>query len=212
MKAFIYNYQHYLKMEVAMDEMKSALERAMERADSLGEASDEDRRKWKYTPEGEKLAAEYLDNNKDIITELNKYSDEERPYIIEGAQQILIRNIDLPRNDITKTKNKKAMEAIKEMKRDRAAIENVYTKIDRIFNHYEQEGAQQRNQAYEDVKRAVEAKILQAMQQQGMQASMKIDVEKQPQFHQEWRRVLSQLDAQYINLLDEYKQEIQDIS
>ncbi len=196
-----------------MDEMKSALERAMERADSLGKASDGDRKKWKYTPEGEKLAAEYLDSNKDIITLLNNYSDEARPYVIEGAQQILIRNIDLPENDIIKAKNNKVMEAIKEMKHDKAAIENIYTKMKRIFDHYEQEGEQQRNQAYEDVKRAVEAKLMQAMQQQGGQPqSMKIDVEKQPQFLQEWRRVLSQLDAQYISLLDEYKQEIQGTS
>jgi hypothetical protein len=47
-------------MEVDMDEMKSAFERAMERAESLGKASEEDLKKWKYIPEGEKLAARYM--------------------------------------------------------------------------------------------------------------------------------------------------------
>lgn len=195
-----------------MDEMKSALDRAMERANRLGKASDDDRMKWKYTPEGEKLATEYLDGKKDIITELDKYSDTERPYVIRGVETILIRTIDLPRNDLIKTKNKKSMEAIKSLKRDKGAVENVYTKIRRIFTHYEQEGEQQRKQAYQEVKRAVEAKLVQLMQQQtGQRTPMKMDIEKQPQFQQELRRVLSQLDSQYVNLLNEYKQEIASI-
>jgi len=195
-----------------MDEMKSALERAMERADSLGKASEEDRRKWKYIPEGEKLGVKCLEGESDITSELSKYSGEERDYISKGAQQVLIKNIDLPRTDIVKAKNKRAMEAIKEIKRDKVGVENVYTKIRRVFTHYEQEGEQQRKQAYEEVKRVVEAKLIQLLQQQKGQAMpMKIDVEKQPQFQQEWRRVLSQLDSQYLNLLDEYKQEIEQI-
>jgi hypothetical protein len=92
------------------------------------------------------------------------------------------------------------------------SVENVYTKLRRIFNHYEQEGEQQRRQAYEAVKRDVEAKMQQAIQQQlGVAGSMKINVETQPQFQQEWRRALAQLESQYLKLLDECKQEISSI-
>jgi hypothetical protein len=35
-----------------------------------------------------------------------------------------------------------------------------------------------------------------------------IDVEKQPQFLEEWQRVQAQMEAQYLTLLDEYKQEL----
>jgi hypothetical protein len=192
-----------------MDEMKSAFERAMERADSLGKASDEDVKRWKYMPEGEKLAVEHLSDACDLSVELKKYDDEVRQHVIDGAQEVLVRNIELPKNDIAKKKNKKAMEAIKELKRDKVSVENVFTKMRRVFNHYEQEGEQQRKQVYEEVKRDVEAKMRQAMQQQlGQAAPAKINVEAQPQFQQEWRRALSQMDAQYSTLLDEYKREI----
>lgn len=191
-----------------MDEMKSALERAMERADRLGKASEEDRRKWQYLPEGEKLAAEHMKGGSDLLVELGKYDDDARPHVAEGAQKVLVGSMDLPRNDVAKARNKKAMEAIKELKRDKVGVENVFTKIRRVFNHYEQEGEQQRRQAYEEVKRDVEAKLRQAMQQSGQEAPEKMNVESQPQFQQEWRRAVSQLDSQYINLLDEYKQEI----
>ena len=192
-----------------MSEMKSAFERAMERAESLGKASEEDLRKWKYLPEGEKLAAKYLKDESDLIGELGGYDDDARQFVVEGAQGILVNNIDLPHDEQVKKMTKKAMEAIKELKRDKVGLENVYTKLRRILNHYEQEGEQQRRQAYEAVKNDVGAQIQQAMQQQaGPSANMKINIEAQPQFQQEWRRVQAQLDAQYLTLLEEYKQEI----
>jgi hypothetical protein len=198
-------------MEVfGMDEMKSAFDRAMERAESLGKASDEDLKKWKYTPEGEKLAALYLKEECDLTTELNKYDDKARKYVAEGAQEVFIRNIDLPKNDFAKKKNKKVMEAIKELKRDKVGIENVYTKMRRVFSHYEREGEQQRKQTYEALKMDFEAKLIQAAQQQaGIGASPpRVNVESHPQFQQEWRRLMVQLDSQYLRLLDEYKREI----
>jgi hypothetical protein len=200
-------------MEVDMDEMKSAFERAMERAESLGKASEEDLKKWKYIPEGEKLAARYMKDECDLMDEMDKYDAEARQHVMKGAQEVLVRNIDLPRNDMAKKASKKAMEAIKELKQDKVSLENVYTKLRRVFSHYEQEGEQQRRQAYEAVKRDVEGKLQQALQQQtGAAGAMKIDVESQPQFQQEWLRVLGQLDAQYMTLIEECRQEIRAIT
>ena len=199
-------------MEVDMSEMKSALERALERAESLGEASQEDRMRWKYFPEGEKLAGKYFKGDSDLLIELDKYDEQARPFVIEGAQAILVSSVDLPRNEQAKKMTKKAMEAVKDLKRDKVALENVYTKLRRIFSHYEQEGEQQRKQACEAVKRDFEAKMQQAMQQQpGAGPPPRIDIESQPQFQQEWRRVLSQLESQYLTLLEEYKQEIRSV-
>lgn len=192
-----------------MDEMKSAYERAMERAESLGKASEEDMTKWKYLPEGAKLAAKYLRDEFDLATEIGKYEEKARQLVVQGAQEAFLRNIDLPRNDLAKKKSKKVMEAIKELKRDKVGIENVYTKLRRVFSHYEKEGEQQRRQTYEAVKRDFEAKLMQAAQQQiGAAPPPKINVESHPQFQQEWRRVLAQLDSQYLKLLEEYKKEI----
>jgi len=95
------------------------------------------------------------------------------------------------------------------LKRDKVGIENVYTKLRRVFSHYEKEGEQQRRQTYEAVRRDFEAKLMQAAQQQTPATPPpKINVDSHPQFQQEWRRVLAQLDSQYLKLLDEYKKEI----
>ena len=101
------------------------------------------------------------------------------------------------------------MDGLKTLKTDKVAVENVYSKIRHIFSHYTEQGEQQRKQAYERLKIEFEAKVQQAVQQQlGSPVRIKVDIEKQPQFQEEWRRVQIQLDSQYLKLLDEYKQEL----
>jgi len=196
-----------------MGEIKSALEIAMEKAEKLGKATDEERLKWKYVPEGERLAARYIKQDCNLVVELSQYEDNIKKYIIEGVTDILIRNINLPHSNLAKRNNKRAMDGLKTVKGDRASVENVYSKMRRIFDHYVGEGEQQRKQAYESVKAEFEAKIKQALLQQlDSLVGIKIDVESQPQFQEEWRKIKTQLDSQYIKLLDEYKQELSAIS
>ncbi|TET68509.1 MAG: hypothetical protein E3J40_01130 [Dehalococcoidia bacterium] len=192
-----------------MGEIKSALEIAMEKVEKLGGVTEEERLKWKYVPEGEKLAARYLKQDLNLLAELSRYEENARKYVIEGAQDILTRNINLPENDSARRNNKKAMEGLKILKNDKVSVENVYSRIRRIFDHYVEQGEQQRKQAYESLKAELEDKIMQAVKQQlGSFAGIKVDVESQPQFQEEWRKVQTQLDLQYIKLLDEYKQEL----
>ena len=192
-----------------MGDIKSALEIAMEKVEKLGEATDEERLRWKYVPEGEKLATRYLKQDCNLMVELGKYEEKVRRYIIEGSGDILIRDINLPKDDLTKRKNRKAMEGLKNLKSDKVAVENVYSKLRRIFNHYLEQGEQQRKQAYTQLKTEFEARVQQAMQEQlSLLVGGKIDVEKQPQFQEEWRKIQVQLDSQYNKLVTEYKQEL----
>jgi len=191
-----------------MGEIKSAREIAMEKIEKLGEVTNEERLKWKYVPEGEKLAARYIKIGCNLVDELSQYEENVKRCIITGAGDILIRNIDLPKTDIAKRNNKKAMEGLKVIKSNKVDVENVYSKIRRLFNHYMEQGEQQRKQAYESLKIEFEAKIQQAVQQLGSLVRIKVDVEKQPQFQEEWRKIQAQLDSQYLKLLDEYKQEL----
>ncbi|MCL0053317.1 hypothetical protein M1M86_02390, partial [Dehalococcoidales bacterium] len=190
----------------------SAVEIAKEKVEKLGEATDEERLKWKYVPEGERLAARYLKQDCNLVVELNQYEERGRRYIIEAAANILIRNINLPKNNLAKENNRRAMDGLKELKNDKVRLENVYSKIRRIFNHYSEQGEQQRKQAYEQLMAKFEANLQQAVQQQlGLPMKVKIDVERQPQFQEEWRKLQTQLDSQYLKLLDEYKQELSGI-
>ena len=196
-----------------MGDIKSALEIAMEKIEKLGKATDEERLKWKYVPEGEKLAVRYLKQDCNLVVELSEYEEAAKRYVVTGASDILIRNINLPKDDLAKRNNRQVMDGLKNLKNTKVAVENAYSKIRRIFNHYAEQGEQQRKQAYETLKTEFEAKMQQAIQQQlGSLTRIKIDVEKQPQFQEEWRKIQTQLDSQYLKLLDEYKRELSGIA
>jgi hypothetical protein len=198
-----------MNLENEGNHIKSAREIAMEKVAEMGEVTEEERLSWKYLPEGEKLAAKYMKQELNLGTELGKFETKAVGYVKKGASDILLRNIDLPVNDSARQKNKKAMEGIKALKDNKVAVENVFSKIRNIFNHYAEQGEPQRRQAYEQLKAEFTARVQEALKQQlGTASGVRIDIEKQPQFQEEWRRLKSQLDSQYINLLNEYKQEL----
>jgi len=195
-----------------MGDIKSAREIAMEKVAELGEVTEDERLSWRYTPEGEKLAGIYLREEHNLTAALEKYEEKARKYVAAGASAVLVRNISLPKDDVARRSNKRAMDGLKAIKNDKVGVENIYSKMRQLFSHYTGQGEQQRQQAYQQLKAEFTAKIQQAMQQQtGMPVGAQIDVERQPQFQEEWRRVQLQMDSQYNTILGEYKQELLNI-
>jgi hypothetical protein len=192
------------------DIIKSAREIAEEKVAKIGEPTEEERRKWRYQPEGEKLAADYLrKGTSGIAAGLGNFPPETRHYVADGAVAVLVRNIQLPKTDIDKKRNKISMDGIKELKSDKVGVENVFSKIRQLFGHYTEQGERQKQIAYQQLKADFEAKMMQALKQQmGTTLGMKIDVERQPQFQEEWRRLQADLESQYLKLLDEYRREL----
>jgi hypothetical protein len=196
-----------------MADIKSAYEIAMEKINKIESATPEERLKWKYIPKGEELAGKYLKDDINLTAELSKYGEQERKYVVQGISSILIRNIDLPKNDAVKKNNKKAMDGLSAVKKDKKALENAFSKIRYIFNHYSEQGEAQKKAAYEQVKEEFMMKVQQALAQQGSNARINaVDIERQPQFQEEWRKMLMRLDSQYLQHLSEYKHELQAIN
>jgi hypothetical protein len=194
-----------------MGDIKSAREIAMEKINKMGEPTEEERLEWKYLPEGEKLAARYLKQDSELQPELSKFDKKAVAYVNEGICSVLVKNILLPENEMAKKTAKRAMDGIKTIKTEKARVEAVLNQIRHVFSHYEQQGNQQRQQAYESLKADFQAKVEQALKQQmgGNTTGIRIDIEKQPQFQEEWRKLKTQLDAQYLQVLSEYKLELE---
>src|SRR3972149_3592178 len=193
-----------------MGYIKSAAEIAREKLEKISAPTEAERLKWKYAPEGEKLAARYLrEETVNLAAEIKTFDDKARPFVTAGINEVLQRNISLPRGEVARKTNKKAMDGLKALKTDKAALENIFSRMRHVLDHYGQEGAQQKKQAYDALKAEFEAKVRQAIRQKtGVNANIKVDVEKQPQFLDEWQRLQAQMEAQYLNLLDDYKKEL----
>src|SRR4030042_7006101 len=174
-----------------MGEIRSAREIALEKAEKLGKATKEELDRAKYTPEGEKLANNYLRSETNLLNELTKYPNDVRKYLVSGAQEVLVRNLDLPKGDFIKKRNKMVLSGLKVLKQDKASLENIFSKLRRIFEHYEGQGEQQRRQSYEMFKQEFEARVRQAMQQQGMMGAGRLDVGRTVRFAGEWGETYS---------------------
>jgi hypothetical protein len=196
-----------------MGDIKSAREIAMEKIEKLGELTEKERLEWKYVPEGEKLAARYLKQDAQILPELGKYDKTGAPYVVKGLASVLVKNINLPANEGAQRTNKLAMDGIKAIKTDKARVEAILNQMRQVFTHYTGQGEQQRKQAYTALKADFQSKVEQALKQQmgGNMSGVRIDIEKQPQFQDEWRKLKGQLDGQYIQVLGELKQQLEDL-
>lgn len=192
-----------------MADIKSAWEIAMEKLDKIEEATPEERLRWKYVPEGEKLAAQFIKDDINLPAEINKFTNAaEKKYVREGAEEVLIRNINLPVNDFTQKTNKRIMDTLKTLKTDKTAVENIYNQMRKIFQHYATTGEEQRKQAYQQLMQDMTGRIRQAMAQQGMGPETRLDIERQPEFQAEWRKLSGRLEEQYIKYIDEFKKEL----
>lgn len=100
------------------------------------------------------------------------------------------------------------MDGIKTLKKDKVGVENVFSKMRRIFNHYLNEGEQQRKRTLLNFKADFEKKVQQAAQQQLNFGAARVDVENTPQFQAEWRKLRLQLDESYLHYLEEFKREL----
>jgi hypothetical protein len=191
-----------------MSEMKSAWEKAMEKVEKLGKLSEEELRQLEYQPVGNKLAARYLqETDYNLDAELTKYKGTGiRKYVLQGVQEIFLRNISLPKNEHDMQTIRRAMSGLRLLKENKNLLDTILDRIANLLNYY----GQARQQTHLQFKKDFESKLQEANQamQQQMGAKVRIEPEQHPQFPEEWRRINSQLDAQYEKALEEHKQQI----
>ncbi len=195
-----------------MADIKSAREIARQKIDSIGEPTEDDRLRWKYIPEGKTLAVECLKKKVDIKKSLSGYEKKAAGYVKKGMESVLLANINLPQSEMVKNKNGLIIDYIRHIKNDREAVEEILSGLGQIFEHYNEQGEQQRKQVYDNLKIEYAQKLRQAVEKQlGTADGVDMDVEKLPQFQEEWRQAQAQLDSQYINLMDECKKQLKSI-
>ena len=194
-----------------MGEIRSAKEIAAERLKDIGEITEEDRLRWKFVPAGEKLGQRYMTERIDVDNELAKFDEKQLPFVKQGMTQSLLINFDLPRNETIEKRNRKVMEALMQIKQDKASTAAALGQLQRLFDHYIQQGESQRAQAKQALKTKFEQSLRQALKTQGKQYPTQMDVEQLPQFEEEWRRTQTQLEQQYVRSLDELKKYLSQI-
>ncbi len=190
------------------DRVKTAFERAMERAESLGKVSPDELKRLEFVPQGNSIAARYLkEDGFSLEAELARTKGTgNRKWVLMGVQETLLANISLPRDPAAKNVSKKALDGLGLIKENKKVVKAVGTKIETLFNYYEQARAQMMR----ELKKQVEGKLAQLQQTMKYQvgSAAKAEIEAQQEIQEELRSALSQLDSQYQPTLDEHKKEL----
>ena len=188
-----------------MENMKSAFERAWERAEKLGKLSPQELRERKeeeFSLIGHGLAKRYLEHGRSEIfeEEVSKYSDEEKEIVIRVTLSRLVAAVEIEGRE-TATR---AMTGIVVLKGD-GPIQEIGEKIASIYQEYEQERQQKYEQKKDDIQRGEKA-ILHQLRISGSAVA-----EINSEVSGAWHEMAAELRSQFNERLDQLKQDLMNL-
>ena len=185
-----------------MAEIKSTLEKVLERAAAMGQASQEEIETEERTKDGMRMAADYLQGKEVDFSGVLGATGASNP-VKKGVVQVFLRNIALPRND-DKLRAEKAMQGLLELAKGSGDLASVFRDMKGILDHYQQHKKEIRQQVEDAFRQQMEQALAQQTGQKGL--GMKVDPALHPKFQEEWSRVKSDLDGQYNQVLQQHKE------
>ena len=192
-----------------MNRMKSAYEKAMERVEKMERPDENQRLEWKLLPEGRKLGATFLKKQGAPFSTIEVASTEHRPYLKKGMAEVLVSNIQLPKNEVAKDDLDHVVAGLERLMGSKSEAKELLKRVRYVSDQYWQHGIPQRKLAYAEIKLQMEQQVAMAMSRQGGAASdVQINVETMPEFQQEWLRIAGQIDQQYEQHMEEFRTQV----
>ena len=185
-----------------MAEIKSTLEKVLERAAAMGCANQEEIQAEERVKEGMRLAADYLLGKEVDFSGVLEAGDTSAQ-VKKGVVQVFLRNITLPVNDDT-LRSEKGMQGLLELAGGGGDLVSVFRDMKGILDHYQQHKKEIRQQVEDAFRQQMEQALAQQTGQKGL--GMKVDPTLHPKFQEEWSKVKSDLDGQYNQVLQQHKE------
>ena len=194
-----------------MDRIKSAFEKAMERAEQLAPPTEEERLEWKWGPEGKKLAGAFMGSKADLTKEVEKVEQPARQYLLKGLIDVLVETLRIPQNELKLQSNERTLEALTQLMG--APMKEIAERVRYVWTQYLQFYPQQTKEAFEKLKPMVQSQLEQAARQQtGTQGPVDLGpIEARPEFQAQWMKVLAQLEEPYESHLREFRKQIRQL-
>jgi hypothetical protein len=192
-----------------MGEIKSMWEIVSEKVKDISETPAEkaERERKEHILKGSKLAAKFLkDDDFDLMVGIEEYKGDARKYVTEGAQFTLLANIVLPRNEVIKEENKRPMEGIWILKKDKDMVRDIFYRIEELFTEYRQAAKRTHDRLKHDFEVKTE-EVGRALEKE-LGLNVEVDVEHQPEFDRRWREVLNAINSRYIEGLNMLKEKL----
>lgn len=187
-----------------MAEIKSALDKALERAKKIGQATAEEMKENLYLEAGRRLAARYLqEEDMELAAALAQEPAGVRPFLLKGIEETILRNIVLPREEDMEKNIKKAMQGILILKSNSTQARKILAQMEDLFRQYKQTILHAREQL--KARLGMKFGTLQKQMEQKLHSKINIDIERQPQFQEEWLQISIEINAQFNHFLEQQK-------
>ena len=175
-----------------MADIKSALELALEKAEQYGRASREEMELAQYQEQGRRLAVQFLKGEGDLDADLKSLPPQTQPAARLAIKEVFLRNLGLPR-EIVDPRQNRALEGLLLAADNRKAMALLQTEMEQIlqqFLHF-------RSNALQQLKARFATGMGQMQKEAQNRQPMNLDVERLPQFQEEWLRFKGQLQQQF---------------
>jgi hypothetical protein len=184
-----------------MAEIKSTLEKVLERAASMGQASKEELASEEKHKQGMRLAADYLQGKAPDLSGAHETLETE-PLFRKGLVEVFLRNIILPRDE-DQQRIDRAMQGLLELGQNSGELATIFGEMKQILDHYLQHKQEIRNQVEEAFRQQMEQALAQQTGQAGLGTNA--DPTLHPKFQEEWVRIKGEVDEQYGQALEQHK-------
>ena len=190
-----------------MAEIKSTMDMVLERAARMAaaapatEADNED-----LTKKGMRLAADYLNRKEiDLSKELAGQPAKDQADVRKGMAQTLLRNIVLPRSPELQASGELAVQGVLALAGKTKEIGTICRELEQILKQY----GQHKEQMTQQLDDAIRAQLEQQGAARGQTGKMgKINPAMHPQYREELGRMMTGLNNQYNDAMDQRKDSI----
>ncbi len=174
----------------------------MERAARMAATATPDTTDETLVKKGMRLAAEYINGKEiDLSRELSVLPASEQTEVGKGVAQILLRNIVLPRSKELQATGELALQGVLSLASTKNEIITICRELDQILKQYEQH-KEQMTQQLED---AIKAQLEQQSAARGQSGKTAVNPAMHPQYREELSRMLTGLNGQYNDAMDQRK-------
>ena len=186
-----------------MAEIKSTMDMVLERAARMAATAPAETDSEDLIKKGMRLAADYM-NRKDIdlAKELAGQPVGEQAEVKKGMAQTLLRNVVLPRSEELQVAGELAVQGIIALAGKNRDIATICRELEQILKQY----GQHKEQMTQQLDDAIRAQLEQQSAGRGQAGKMgKINPAMHPQYREELGRMMTGLNNQYNDALDQRK-------
>ncbi|PID74426.1 MAG: hypothetical protein CSB32_01010 [Desulfobacterales bacterium] len=186
-----------------MTEIKSTMEIVLERASRMAASAADNSMRDTLLERGMRLAAEFIDSGQTDLNEtLAGQRQEERLQIREGMLQILLRNILLPRDEDLQQTGQTAIRGLLVLGEGREKVLAIGQELSQILGQYQQH----KEQTIEQLQQVFASRLQQQPADQGKAGQETLDFLRHPKYREELGRLLTDLNSQYNEALEQRKE------